>query len=278
MDYHNDRFEDHSLMVFDGDDLVAVLPANRAGDDLHSHQGLTFGGLVTGDGMTTPRLLSLFAAMLDHLRGEKLRNLYYKTVPAIYHRVPAEEDRYALFLAGAALYRRDVLSVVPMPPAIPPQTRRRRGAAKAIKHGITVSMSRDWPAYWRLLSDHLKDRFGAEPVHTLAEIELLSGRFPENIRLGVASLDGEILAGTVIYESPRVAHVQYICSSERGRDLGALDLLFTQLLGTSYAAKAFFDFGMSNLNDGRELNLGLIEQKEGFGARAIMHDFYRLQL
>jgi hypothetical protein len=278
MEYHSDRFQDHSLLVLNGADIVALLPANRSGDDIYSHQGLTYGGLVTDESMTTPRFLEVFTATIEHLRGMKFRNLYYKVVPAIYHRFPAEEDRYSLFLVNANLYRRDVLSVVPLPPRIAMQARRRRGATKAAKHGVVVSSSQDWPAYWRLLSSHLKDRFGAEPIHTLAEIERLRTRFPDNIRLHVASLDDEILTGVVIYESPRVAHVQYICSSETGRELGALDMLFAQLLNNTYSSKAFFDFGMSNTEEGRALNDGLIGQKEGFGARAIAHDFYQLQL
>ena len=46
MEYHKDRFEDCSLMVFDENKLVAVLPANRVEDIVYSHQGLTYGGLV----------------------------------------------------------------------------------------------------------------------------------------------------------------------------------------------------------------------------------------
>ena len=46
MEYHADRFEDASLVVTEGDDVIALLPANRSGDAVHSHQGLTFGGLV----------------------------------------------------------------------------------------------------------------------------------------------------------------------------------------------------------------------------------------
>ena len=30
MDYHRDRFADHSLMIFRGEKLAALLPANRA--------------------------------------------------------------------------------------------------------------------------------------------------------------------------------------------------------------------------------------------------------
>ena len=46
MEYHSDRFEDYSLLVLDGEKVVAVLPANRVGDTVYSHQGLSYGGVV----------------------------------------------------------------------------------------------------------------------------------------------------------------------------------------------------------------------------------------
>ena len=188
-----------------------------------------------------------------------MRNLFYKTIPAIYHRI-RPRGRYALFLANAALSRRHVLSVAQMPPAIALQARRRRGAAKATKLGVTVSQSDDWAGYWALLSEHLERRFGASPVHSLAEVERLRRRFPDNIRLHVASLGTEILAGTVVFESARVAHVQYVASGERGREMGALDKLFLHLLEETYAARLSSISAIRPTN-GRTLNRGLIEQK-----------------
>jgi Acetyltransferase (GNAT) domain len=278
MDYHRDQFEDHSLLILAGSAIVALFPANRVGDAVYSHQGLTYGGFVTDQNMTTPRFLDVFAATLSYLRGMHFCRLFYKTVPTIYHLLPAEEDRFALFRADAILYRRDVLSVIAMPALVPLQARRRRGIAKAAAGGVTLAASDDWPAYWRLLADHLMDRFGAKPVHSFVEIENLRTRFPANIHLHVASLKETVLAGVVIYESARVAHLQYAASSAKGREVGALDALFVHLLSDVYCGKAFFDFGMSNSEEGRELNVGLIEQKEGFGARACVHDFYELRL
>src|SRR5207342_1368532 len=46
MDYHADRFEDSSLMFYEGDRLFALLPASLQGGVLSSHGGLTFGGVV----------------------------------------------------------------------------------------------------------------------------------------------------------------------------------------------------------------------------------------
>ncbi len=277
MDYHCDRFADCSLLVSRDAEILALLPANRSDHDVYSHQGLTYGGFITSPAMTTPAMIEAFAAVVDHLRQAGCRTLYYKTMPTIYHQLPAEEDRYALFLLNAELYRRDVLSVVPMKSRIALQARRRRGAEKSAKNNVAISRSDDWAGYWMLLSALLEDRFRVAPVHTLAEIERLRRTFPANIALHLARLAGEPIAGVVIYESARVAHVQYIAASPRGRKLGALDQLFVQLLDETYAAKDFFDFGISNEDDGRTLNRGLIEQKEGFGARAVVHDFYRLR-
>jgi hypothetical protein len=278
MDYHADRFTDHSLVIRDGSRIVALLPANQVGREMHSHQGLTYGGLVTSSDMTTPAMLDIFDALRGHLRARGMSALHYKTIPTIYHRLPAEEDRYALFCADAMLTRRDVLSVVAFgrpTPAV--QNRRRRGAAKAEKNGIDVKRSEDWSAYWDLLAAQLEKRYATRPVHSIAEIEMLRTRFPDNIKLYVSHKNKEVLAGTVIYESDMVTHVQYIASSDEGRAVGAVDKLFIDLLGGAYRKKPYFDFGISNEQHGRYLNRGMIEQKEGFGGRAVVHDFYRLE-
>jgi hypothetical protein len=117
------------------------------GDALHSHQGLTYGGLIVSETMTPPTMLDLFDSLLAHLRGDGIRHLHCKTVPWIYHRIPAEEDRYALYRAGATLSRRDVLSVIPLDRRGPVQDRRRRGAVRAAKYRVAVSESRTWRAY-----------------------------------------------------------------------------------------------------------------------------------
>jgi hypothetical protein len=57
-----------------------------------------------------------------------------------------------------------------------------------------------------------------------------------------------------------------------------LDLLFTELIATHYAQKPYLDFGTSDEQSGWRLNQGLVEQKEGFGARAVVHDHYAIDL
>lgn len=278
MDYHADRFSDHSLMVFGEGALLAVLPANLAGSDLHSHQGLTYGGFIVADRMGTAPMLAIFESVLEYLRREGVRRVHYKTVPHIYCRFPADEDRYALFRCGAQLSRRDVLCALRPGDAPPRQTRRKRGAVKARAAGIEVRQSEDWQRFWRMLTDHLRERYGLGPVHSYEEIALLHERFPSNIRLFGAYFGEELVSGTVVYETSRVAHVQYIGTTEKGRELSAHDLVVHHLLGDVFHDKPWLDFGISNEQEGRFLNLGLIEQKEGYGGRAVAHDFYRIDL
>lgn len=279
MEYHADRFKDHSLMVSnERDEIVALLPANEAGDQFSSHGGLTYGGFVVGSKMTTPAMLEAFEQTLAYLRGRDFASFRYKPVPHIYHLQPAQEDLYALFRHGGRIYRRDVLVAVAPSRRLPYQERRVRKVKQAAKAGVRAEGSRDFAAYWTILEENLARSHAAAPVHSLAEITQLAGDFPENIRLHLARDDAGPVAGVVIYDTGRVAKVQYIASNERGRDVGALDLLFVQLLEREYAARDYFDFGSSNGPDGTSLNVGLIEQKEGFGARAVAQDFYEVAL
>jgi hypothetical protein len=279
MDYHADRFEDYSLVLRDeSGDVVALLPANRAGDTLHSHQGLTYGGLVISQRSGSAAMLAMFDALVGYLREAGLAKLVYKTIPSIYHRQPAEEDRYALFRHDALLVRRDVLSVIPVGARLKPQERRLRGAKSARKAGVAVVESTDFAAFWNVLDENLRQRYGVAPVHSLDDIRLLHSRFPDAIRLFEARQGADVVAGVVMFETSAVAHVQYISASESGKQLHALDLLFSTLIEETFADKPFFDFGISNEEGGRVLNEGLVAQKEGFGARSVVHDYYELRI
>jgi hypothetical protein len=59
-----ERFQDYSLLNFEEDKLIAVLPANRVGDTVYSHQGLTYGDLFIIKTETTISLLDVFSAVL----------------------------------------------------------------------------------------------------------------------------------------------------------------------------------------------------------------------
>lgn len=274
MEYHADRFEDASLLVFEGERPVALFPANRAGHEWASHGGLTYGGLLLAEDVTIGEALDAFRAVLRTAADEGAATITYKTIPTIYHAIPAEEDRHALFRADARLVRRDVWSVVELARAPRLQERRRRSVRKAERAGVRVERSARWAEFWEILSENLMRRYGVRPVHSLDEIELLARRFPENIVLTAAYAGERMVGGVVTYISGRVVHVQYPGVSEEGMELGALDAVHAHLMTAHASTHRYYDFGASTEEGGRKLNRGLVEYKEGFGARSVTHDFY----
>jgi len=279
MEYHSDRFEDFSLLFFDEKDkLIAMLPANVKDDTLYSHQGLTFGGFLVDHKMKVATMIDLFIELKNFLKEKNIKKLIYKSIPHIYHKLPAEEDRYALFLNDAKLFRQDVTATIDLTNKLKYQEQRKRAVKKAIKNGLMVEESENLEQYWKVLEKTLKDKHNSKPVHSVDEIVKLHNLFPENIKLFVAKKDDEILSGTVIFENENIVHTQYLANSQKGKELGALDLVIDRLINEVYKDKKYFDFGISNENNGRYLNIGLINQKEGFGARAVVHDFYELKI
>jgi hypothetical protein len=278
MDYHSRRFADASLLVCDGDTVRALLPASVRDGVLSSHGGLTYGGFLIDRRMTTSAMGNVFVAAATALAEAGHERLIYKTMPHIYHTLPAEEDIYWLFRCGARLVRRDVLTVIDYACRPRLQERRRRAVRRAVQQGIEVAESNDFDGFWPVLTSNLRERYGVDPVHSIDEIRLLAARFPKEIRLVAAFDEGRMIAGAVLYRSPRVCHVQYIGSSERGRTSGALDAVLATAVDKHEREVACFDFGTSTLEDGRFLNVGLADFKEGFGGRAVVHDHYEVEL
>lgn len=278
MDYHSNRFIDYSLMFYNDNDLVALLPASQHGTEIHSHGGLTYGGIITNMKMTVQLMLSIFEALKEYWIKNGIVRIIYKRVPSIYHTYPSDEDLYALFRNGAKLIRRDVSTTIHIPNRIRFSERRRRGVKKALKNGIIVKESTDFKTYINLLADVLRIHHNATPVHTSIEISLLAGRFPENIKLYAAYEDDKMLAGVLMYLTPNVAHTQYIANSEEGRKCGALDIIMDYLINECYSSKEYFDFGISTENEGLFLNEGLTSQKQEFGGRGIVYDFYEIRV
>lgn len=284
LSYHGDRFVDRSLVVEDGTgSLRAVLPAALDRGDpavVVSHPGAAFGGLVHDGSLRAARMMSVLEAAADHYRSDGTAVWRYKPVPGIYHRVPSDDDLYGLFRLGARLYRRDLSATIDLETRLPLGASRRKPARAARNRGVKVSW--DWSAcaeFWPLLGQVLGERHGAVPVHTLDEIEHLASLLPSRVRLITAWLDGEIVAGGVMYCTFPVMHLQYSASSAAGRKVGGSDLVVEAGIEAALEeGYRYYDFGISTEQDGRILNESLQEFKLSFGAGSAVFDHYELTL
>jgi hypothetical protein len=278
MDYHKDRFQDHSLMIYHNNKIVACLPANECDGRLYSHQGLTYGGLIIEKKQKLSTYIQVFSEVFSYYYENNFRIITYKAFPRFYNQLQTDEIEYCLFIANATLIRRDTALAIHYKSKIPYSKNIIRDIKKAKKNEITVTESSDFKLFWNeILTPNLQKRFGVNPVHSLEEILMLKKRF-ENIRLFIAlNKEGNILAGIVFFVTDQVAHCQYISASEEGRYSGALNLLFATIIDQNPFEKDFFDFGIANEDNGKSLNKGLLVWKEKMGGRTYSHDFYEIE-
>lgn len=225
-------------------------------------------------------LLDALQGICSLYRRMGIRRLLYKPVPYIYHNVPSADDLYALFRLGAVRYRCDLSAAIDLDSSREPSALRRRDLAKARKAGLSITSGPQWlEPFWSVLESNLITKHGTRPVHTLDEITYLQARFPEQIRCVTAALDHRVLAGVVLFETPRVVHVQYSASTAEGNSVGASTAVMNHAMGDATRCRArYFDFGVSNEQEGRILNEGLYRFKASFGAGGVAQEFYKVPL
>ncbi len=277
MEYHSDRYQDNSLLVYNGNSLIAVIPCNIVEKKLISHGGLTFGGVISNQKMKTQIMLDTFGKLLEYMGENSIASITYKVPPKFLQQIPAEEDLYALFRFKAKLIRRDVSTVVDINNRVKLNKGRKWIINKAKKNDVSVSISQDFETFMSILRDSL-GKHGVKPTHSLEEIIYLKNKFPKNISLYTAQLNDDILAGAILYDYGQTIHTQYLATTEQGKQIGALDYVISKLIATICNDKRFFSFGISTEQNGKYLNEGLIHQKEGFGGRAIVHDYYEMRV
>ncbi|MFW0825011.1 GNAT family N-acetyltransferase [Cronobacter dublinensis] len=275
--YHEDRFEDCSLIIKKKNKPVALFPANRIGATAYSHQGLTFGGLILLPELHAVDVLNIFELIKEHYKAKGINNIIYKAIPYPFSKYPAQEDLYALFRNSAKLVRRDISSVIDIARRPKLSDSRKNTIVKAKKNGVTVCESTNFDKFHQILSEVLA-RFGATPVHSTAELQQLKMAFPHNLKLYMATKEEEWLAGVLVYDYGHLVHTQYMANTPQGRQIGALDYILYSLIEEIYTDKKYLSFGISTEDAGNFLNTGLIAQKEGFGGRAVVHDFYEMEL
>ena len=279
MDYHQDRFNDASLMVFKNDKLFAVFPANKAGKTIYSHQGLTYGGLLVGSKLKLHSILACFKSVLQYYEEQGFIDVQIKLIPNIYNAIPSDEMLYMIHVLNGSLIRRDLLSVINQKFPLKYAKDRLDGIKRGEKAGLIIKEDDEFDAFWNsILIPNLKNKHAVNPVHTLEEIKLLKQYFPENIKQYNVYENDRIVAGTTIFISKEVAHSQYISADQDKNITGSLDFLHNYLLTDVFKNKSYFDFGVSNENNGLNVNSGLQYWKEGFGARGIAQDFYQLKI
>ena len=277
MDYHKDRFEDFSLLIYKGERLYALLPANINDDVVYSHQGLTYGSFVLQDSAKLKSTFLAFKEVLKFLFEERIKKLDIRIIPSFYNSLPSDELEYILYKAEGSLVKRDVILLINYQNKLRFQKNRREGINKAKRKGLLVKVDGDYEKFWNeILIPNLKEKYNTSPVHSLDEIKLLAARFPKHIKQVNVYQDDKIVAGTTLFLTKNVVHPQYISGNENKNELGSLDLLMNDVFDHFKEGRNYFSFNTSSEENGKLLNEGLLFWKESYGARPLIFNNYEI--
>ena len=277
MDYHKDRFEDFSLLIYKGERLYALLPANINDDVVYSHQGLTYGSFVLQDSAKLKSTFLAFKEVLKFLFEEKIKKLDIRIIPTFYNSLPSDELEYILYKAEGSLVKRDVILLIDYQNKLRFQKNRREGINKAKRKELLVKVDGDYDKFWNeILIPNLKEKHNTSPVHSLDEIKLLAARFPDHIKQVNVYQDDKIVAGTTVFLTKNVVHPQYISGNQNKNELGSLDLLMNDVFDHFKEGRNYFSFNTSSEENGKLLNEGLLFWKESCGARPLIFNNYEI--
>lgn len=276
MEYHRDRFIDYSLMVYEDQKLIAILPANIDENGvIHSHQGLSYGGLLCRPKIRFDQYVDIYKVVLNFIFYHNFKKIYIKSVPRCY-----SKNNYSSVLfswLNAVCYRTDIYSFIPSGKYLQPNRNRIRSIKKSKNYDFEVRATDDYKDFWNnILIPNLKNRFNTYPTHNLSEIESLVKRFEKNIQF-YGLYEKEILrAGLVIFILRDIVHVQYSAGDDNRTD-GSLDYLIDFVI-KKYNKTKDFSFGTSSENEGKNINHGLLQWKESFQVVNDVQEFYEINV
>ncbi len=277
MEYHSDRFEDFSLMVFDQQQLVSILPANISENIVHSHQGLTYGGLVFTDDFKIEKISFIIQSIKVFLKNLNISKLIIKQLPEFYNQHNTEIVNSALIKNGAInIYSMMNLAVDYATDVLISKSKLKHYRRIDASIDLQVFEETSCDLFWNeVLIPRLLLKFNTTPLHSLSEIAFLKSKFPEKIRQFSVYIDNQIIAGLTLFESQNVVKSQYGATTSLGEKHRALDFLFINLIEKyKNEGKQFFDMG--TVYNGTSVNEGLLNQKVELGCTVFHQNYYEL--
>ena len=266
LEYHGDRFQDFSLMAWQDRRLLGVFAAERNAKSVYSHRGLSYGGWIFAKGLEPKAIKDIVQAGMGYFKKEGVEKLYIRSIPGFYFS-GQEAEVISAYLPFNPVREQKIFQTA-VNPFVWNDRGKRWGARQAEGAGLEISQDIEFlDTFWKaVLLPNLKQRHNTAPAHSLEEIKMLIDRFSGKIHLFTVIHGHEVLAGSVVFEMPKVVHCQYIASNPKGRKLRALDLLMRHLMIGVFPDKQIFSFGVSHEPRTGERNEGLYAWKKSLGA------------
>lgn len=280
LNYHpNGRFDDDSVMVMNGTNIIAVIPANKkiieGKKTFISHMGSTFGGIVLNHAAYNVSYLEhIMPAFEEYLKEEQYESAILKSTSDLFSKESMGLLDYEYFRYGYNQYNEIAFYLqcnkIPEDGLSMMSSSRRRDYRYSLKNDYSfqlLSTDEQIHDFYLILEENLK-KFDTVPVHTETELlEFKNKRLKDTVQFYGVYEQEQLVAGSMLFSfGKKVLHTQYLaCLPEYNRKFAMNYMDFNLIMTAKREGYSFFSFGTSTGNHGKELNVGLALYKEGFG-------------
>lgn len=287
LSYHKTgKFQDCSLVIRKGQEIIAVVPACVQYDANHnkqfiSHAGSTFGGLIVSQKyLAVSKTISLVECLDSWLVEQGFSSCVLKQTSAPFCRSESCSIEYALQHEGYAPYGE--LSFViqldsyPEPVENNFTSSRRRDCRYGEKAGCRfaeLSLDEEIASFYSILEKSLL-KYDTKPVHTLSELlDFRHNRLTDETEFYGVKIEDKLIAGSMVFTfNHDVFHTQYLAADPDYLDVFPMNVLDWNLIKLAKSrGYRYFSFGISTEDHGRKLNSSLATFKEGFGCNHSMN-------
>lgn len=284
LNYHpKDRFADASFALHKSGTLAAYFPGTKKNEEFISHQGSTYGGPVVAKAFYSASRTLEILKEADSYFQQNFQKVRLKLTPAIFAKESPDLIEYALEHLGYA--RHTELSAYTLLNDKDPLEHCEKDCRRIFRVSEKFNVeyrdftNEDFLTFYKHL-EISKAKHGVKPVHTLPELLDLQNRLPQNLRFRGIWVDGEYVAGMMLFLFPElhVVHAQYIAPNDSFKEFAPTTCLYINALREA-AKEGFtkFSWGISTEDAGNILNENLFRFKESFGAKPSVNVTYTKQ-
>lgn len=279
LEYHKDRFLDHSLLFLRGGNIIAVCPACEINEDgkksFYSHLGSTFGGIVLGKeyyGITNA--MGCVEALDEYLKNNGFNFVLVKCQNEIFSTENCNVLDYMFYRNGYSNYDElsfavDFSNLKDGDVVMNFKSKTRNLYRTSLKNNLELrdlSTKEEIDDFYKILCKSL-EKYETKPVHSLDELyELYFDRLPSYIRFYGVYSEGKMISGSMVFILNNVFHTQYLAADPECLYLKPMDFMDGSLIIKAHEEGfKYFSFGISTEDHGHYLNENLAKFKEGFG-------------
>ena len=264
IDYHGSRFIDHSMMFYDEDEMVGLIPAIQEGSTIHSHKGLSYGGWI-GHNIHNEILID---SIKEHCENQGIESIIYRPQPTFYG-VNSENLHDSM-----EVFSEKLTFIIPLSQPLNINTNRKRNLKKSdhleVKHMVDVD------SFYSMLYNEMMERHKTSPIHTKEDLVYLCRSFPDNIKI-FAARHKENVGYIMTFLFRDVIKCQYIVSDEMGYKHEAITQIVIFLAEHFKHSHMYLDLGAATDEHGN-FKESLARFKRSLGAEEKVVSTYQLYI